>query len=629
MAPIGADRYDWAVMAKKTKLPLIVTLLDRTKRGAAAIGKGFKRIGQAGADAGEAAKEGFEAAAIGLTGVNSALEIGKKVWETYNLLIEKTVTVALEHRDALDQQRHDYEALQKRVVMTQAALGDLLIPVILGVADAVDETTGPWNEYLEKNREVISVGIIEFLQETAELLTNGVATGIKWVSRGWTGMKVVVAGSMAAVAEWGALTFKVYDKIIGAAQRVANAMGMDSVSDKLGGVREVLDGMRKDAEAFSDHQMGEIEDSIEAQTQLEGKIHKVRKAFQDGIGKAAGAALERVSQGIRKVNPLAEDLETTLKRLEARNGPSEAIERAYQDAVAEEERYLKSVLDMNMSTQGALQAAWDRYYQVQDKLSIDRQRQALEALKAAQQELLDPMIEQYKSLTETVTSLWGDAFEGIGELQTETRDRIVRNEEGTWETQTEIVGQHTKSVGDAFSQMFGSVTKMAAKAALEFVQAEALKQLASMATAKLGIATSAAEGGAKAVSAHANIPFIGLALGVAAAAAIVAAALGFDSFHAGGTIPGVGEGLYRLIGGEEVVTRSEAPRVREFLDSGGRSASAGVGSSQASMLLKALIEVRPTTLQSDAETEVWIIEKLAPILQRLIDEGRLDLVPNI
>jgi TP901 family phage tail tape measure protein len=80
----------------------------------------------------------------------------------------------------------------------------------------------------------------------------------------------------------------------------------------------------------------------------------------------------------------------------------------------------------------------------------------------------------------------------------------------------QIMSDLAKSVRDVFIDML-------AKMAAEFIAKHIIMAAVAKVTAKQQIAAATAEGSAKAVSAHAGIPFVGVALGIAAAAALVAA----------------------------------------------------------------------------------------------------------
>jgi hypothetical protein len=84
------------------------------------------------------------------------------------------------------------------------------------------------------------------------------------------------------------------------------------------------------------------------------------------------------------------------------------------------------------------------------------------------------------------------------------------------------------------------------------------------AAATIRIAAEQAVGAAKAIAAHAGLPFVGIALGVAAAAALISHIGRMSTFQGGGVVPGP-EGRPRAIlahGGEEILTPQERRRGR-------------------------------------------------------------------
>jgi DNA-binding protein Fis len=90
------------------------------------------------------------------------------------------------------------------------------------------------------------------------------------------------------------------------------------------------------------------------------------------------------------------------------------------------------------------------------------------------------------------------------------------------------------------------------------------KSTIETAQTEASLTRSAAEGAGKAVAANADTPYVGIALGIAAAAAIIGIIMGFmGSFEEGGDVPSAGK-LGHMHPDEMVLSRDTAERVRAY-----------------------------------------------------------------
>jgi hypothetical protein len=96
----------------------------------------------------------------------------------------------------------------------------------------------------------------------------------------------------------------------------------------------------------------------------------------------------------------------------------------------------------------------------------------------------------------------------------------------------------SKTADEAMRGMFANLANYAINAAIEFAFAEAAKAAASQAAADVKIAADASGAASGAINAHSNIPFVGVALGIAAAGAAIAAIMSMKQFQRGGMVEG-------------------------------------------------------------------------------------------
>ena len=141
----------------------------------------------------------------------------------------------------------------------------------------------------------------------------------------------------------------------------------------------------------------------------------------------------------------------------------------------------------------------------------------------------------------------------------------------------EQVIRGNKTMEEALTDTLIGLGKMAIKAAIQFAIGELIKTAAAKASANVRTAAAVQSGAGEAISAHAGIPIVGIAIGLAAAAAIVAAILAFKKFAHGGLVTGGTAGRDSvpalLTPGELVVP---AGMTRQLLNLGGRAGSGGM-----------------------------------------------------
>jgi hypothetical protein len=137
----------------------------------------------------------------------------------------------------------------------------------------------------------------------------------------------------------------------------------------------------------------------------------------------------------------------------------------------------------------------------------------------------------------------------------------------------------TKSTEEAFGEMFGSLGKMVLQQAATYVVAKGIEAAVNATTANAKIAQDTSTAASGALSAHSNIPFVGIAIGLAAAAAIIAAILSFKKFAKGGLVtggePGKDSVPALLMPGEMVLPVSMVREIAQLSGSGG-SVSGGI-----------------------------------------------------
>lgn len=196
----------------------------------------------------------------------------------------------------------------------------------------------------------------------------------------------------------------------------------------------------------------------------------------------------------------------------------------------------------------------------------------------------------------------------------------------------------SQNAEQAFGQMFKSLGQQALRAATDAVIAEGIKKAAAISTANTKIAADTSTAASGALSAHAGIPFVGLAIGLAAAAAIIAAIIGFKKFNRGGIVTDGRDGVDTvpalLSRGEMVL---DAETTRRVLRVAGRSSAApiqrfadgGVVSAQSGTSQQGTVNnfsINMLGAMGRAQSRRWLRDIVAPELEQLYADGQLRFV---
>jgi hypothetical protein len=282
-----------------------------------------------------------------------------------------------------------------------------------------------------------------------------------------------------------------------------------------------------------------------------------------------------------------------------------------------------------------------------------------------------------KAFAEGVPRAFGEAAKGydkaademeqrakaIEAAQAAMAQRLAGNIVGTVGGAFDEIVSGSKSAEQAFGDLFKSLARMALQQAATYVVAKGIEMAAdktaatvkqqgdlqsaavhatakaiemaadqAAASAKHAQDTSTAASGA--MSAHSNIPFIGIAIGLAAAAAIVGAIMAFKKFAAGGVatggVPGMDSVPAMLTPGERVLTVSQTNAFENFvglleriIPSGGlpTPALAGAGAGAGGLTVINNLTVQPS---DRGEPDTIAQERYGRDMARLLDRAARD-----
>jgi len=282
-----------------TEVGIIITADDKAKAVLNAVGAAGKAsldgIRKSAASAGKA----LEVFAIAATGINQAMELGKKAVEIFRAAILDSMTAMVEFRGETDPISQEFAAMNREASHLRATLANTLTPIFLGLRDAVNSTGNQFVELLQKNKQLIATNITVFLADTARVLIKGVAFGFVQVSRVVSGLielfhllKAGVEASFSFMLEGIALLIDAHAAFLGSIPGIGGKIkeGLDIAS---GAVR----GLAAEFAKSAGDSVSAIEDQIAAQDELEKKILKYKDIAVDFVGTAEVAVLKRIKKG--------------------------------------------------------------------------------------------------------------------------------------------------------------------------------------------------------------------------------------------------------------------------------------------------------------------------------------------
>jgi len=259
--------------------------------------KSVQKLGSVGS----AALKGFAMAA---TGLNQSIELFKKGAEVFRMFTDK----AREYRGENDELIKSFDKSNDLVGSLAARIGDTLIVVFNALIASLGPTIQAFENFLDVNRRIISLQIIEFLETFASVTVNVVGKAMIYGSR-------VVAGFQLVFETLFTVVTNTVEGIV---------KGMAFLVEKVGEFASILPGVGDDIMKFTDEvavsmfNMADgtgqsIEDMsknmatiIEDSERLEFQIGNVTTKIQGFVRTTAETARTKVLPGalggVRKLN---------------------------------------------------------------------------------------------------------------------------------------------------------------------------------------------------------------------------------------------------------------------------------------------------------------------------------------
>lgn len=528
------------------KVGITVSLKDKVTAGAKKVADGFKNARKGVAEFGKTGEQQLKTVAKAVVVLNQGLALVGKVWGGISRVVGQAITQSLEMRAETDQGKKSWTEMLDTIKELWAFVGDFFIPVVLGIYDAFQPVIASAKEWLGSLRETQGAGFVEWLMDFGRTLISVVAKSVVVVTRTWTFLSLAVRAYQLWVQKAFGAMITGASKASGMLAKLAEKVGLGGIA---GALRTASDEAGHMAAAFrdgADKSADGIDALLDQQRELERTVGVVEAAVSQAFGSAGPRIMARMKDAVQRVKPAFAAVGAEAEKT------GETIGQAMQKAMDAVSLFASKRADM-----------WNR------------EADAIERNARLQQDLDDLSIEAAADQRERTREMASEIMEGYGLASGAARDFYSSISEGS-DAMKAAIGRVAASLGSLAEQWIANQIAMA---------------IASKATAKTEIATSAAAGGAKAVEAHAGIPFVGAVIGAAAAALIFGIIMAFASgFQHGGIIGGNGRmGDRHLImaeQGESVLDRETTgalvaalsgqgrkpvSRARQREDGGGRS----------------------------------------------------------
>ena len=290
-----------------------VKSLKKGISGAKQVLGGFRKALK-GAGAGAAGMGASYRASIDT--VFKSVEVFKSVQGLITDVFGSFVTASMDLRKENDQQKKDIKALQNSFKELQAMLGDFILPLILGVADAVKPVIASFKTWLKVNKDLVGGQLVEYLTTVATTLTKGIAGAVIAVMRIWNGWSMLIDSTQAMFQGFFAMVLDGLAYMREGVAKFYEAIGQDRVAKQL---RDGAKQFREYAKGFqdaSDKNIAEAARTTKELEKLEKQVKKVETAIQFGIGQAGTSAMKRFKQNVKKRAANWEELEKKKKALE-------------------------------------------------------------------------------------------------------------------------------------------------------------------------------------------------------------------------------------------------------------------------------------------------------------------------
>ena len=267
--------------------------VTKAVKGMALAGKGLNKVFSAFANVGKA----FGAS---LVVANQGLELLSKGWRLVSNQIKGSVSAAIELRGKTDPLVKRFKSLGSAVKGIRATFGTAFLSAVTAIGDAFRPVLKQAKNWMEENRAMIALKIVDTIFDIANALINGVAEAASIAAQSMATLRGVFLTSLKGIVdtvgafaifigkedELAEVSYKLEQQII------ANDKAFVNFSDELEVARQraqrlVNDGLKpakKAAKEYAD-EAGRTGDKSPTQriTELKDALFKIQPAFRDAV----------------------------------------------------------------------------------------------------------------------------------------------------------------------------------------------------------------------------------------------------------------------------------------------------------------------------------------------------------
>ncbi len=569
--------------------------------------KGFNNETERGGKKADEAEKKTGGFAKTLRTLNSAVMLAEKAWRLLNATVGAAIVKSIESRSAFDANGRALSDLQRSTGSLQRSVGDVLVPILASFGKAFQPLIDGVRGWMDANRELVASELAGWLAKIGKLLTGVIAFAVINTARAFAGLYEVFL-ALKLVGD------RVFEGVLqGLSQFMAEAgpvvdILMPGMSAAFRDAQRAIDDNAAAFGRAGDAAQRSILETDAKLTALEGSVRKVEAALDQALDKGAGGASARAAQAISRLTGTTDFytqslIQSKLQSIEFSNSQEE-IARTISGLAAsitkteEEARALEPSLhkafgqmraDNMLSDFGKLERGIHHTFEknAEDIKNFDQKLHTMSGL--------DVLLKTLKLVSKgTLTAKEG--FGVLADYVKENADGIASTLSGNLMGAFEQIAEGTKTAAQAFADMGTAILKMIGETLLQMLISWGIEQGIMEAKKALGLTTEAELAAAKvagaatgtaattasatteiaansavaqsgALAANAGIPFVGIALGIAAAAMIAGIIAGLvtsfaDGGWVGGGTPGRDSVPALLMPGEYVETRAEARAMR-------------------------------------------------------------------
>jgi len=525
--------------------------IKKLSEGMGATTGAAKKLAQAGAKT-------FSAIGGAIVVANQAVQLFKTGFDAISGLVGGSLEAVRELRGETNPLVLEMNKLATESQAAKAALGSAFASALLGISKAFKSSSVNAAEFLDNNRKLIATKIVQFLFKAANALVDGIASGLQLANTTWRTLTATVDESIMSIT-----------KFIGAWSQAMLAFEPFEEKQKMLNSRiEMMATLYNEAEqrlnANTDAQ-GKFAD------QIESVRNRIKELIEQGYGPALAAA--KAFSDAAGATPL-ESTEQALLRIGMHAN-------TLRFALADGAKQIANGLGLVEGT-----IAFDKFQTKLDEVngligvatpnSLAALKQNLEGLYA---ELGTPLVidvdlnnlDQSREAFALYTAQLDIAVKKAREGFTSLNDEIDNNKTKIEEASAAGV-EMASIVSGAFGSALISLAEGQATLAEATLDALSMVLSAVIQVALNSIISSALTGQANAIAANLGIPVVGLAVGVAAGLAALAAISSLKStlpepkkFAQGGFVTGGTAGIDSvpalLQPGEFVLTKDQTDQM--------------------------------------------------------------------